>query len=472
MRVFAVAMLLAVFLPPRPASAGVEVGFSEVDVTPTLEKGPVYMAGFGQNRKATRIHDPIMARAIVLRGDTGNKATAIAIVSVDVVGLFLSNVETIRKQLPGFDYVLVSATHNHEGPDTLGLWGPNPLLAGTDPAYMKRLEDGCVEAVRKADTGRKRVGATSIGTATAPELIRDSRQPVVKHDELVAVEFSSADQPSQPLGVIVQWNCHPEVLDSKNTALTADFIHYTVKYLKEKRNCPIVYLTGTVGGLMTTLHLSVRGEDGKELADGTFEKSQQYGTLVGKLAEKALAGKKPVTVSPLAIRTREILIPVDNHLYRLGWQFGTLQRPLYEWAGNSTPKEFVQTKDVSKPVALKTEVGYLDLVDLEIAVIPGEIYPELVLGKVQNPPDPGADFPDAPIEPAIYPQMTGGKYRMIVGLGNDEIGYLIPKRQWDEKPPYCYGLKKPQYGEGNSVGPEAAPIICETFRDLVKGKKQ
>ncbi|MGL6096995.1 MAG: neutral/alkaline non-lysosomal ceramidase N-terminal domain-containing protein, partial [Fimbriiglobus sp.] len=114
---------------------------------------------------------------------------------------------------------------------------------------------------------------------------------------------------------------------------------------------------------------------------------------------------------------------------------------------------------------VRTEVGRLALGDLDVAVIPGEIYPELVLGKVQDPIDPGADFPDAKPEPALIPELRG-KFRMIVGLGNDELGYIIPKRQWDEKPPYCYGRPKPQYGEANSVSPAAAGIICEAFRGL------
>ena len=57
---------------------------------------------------------------------------------------------------------------------------------------------------------------------------------------------------------------------------------------------------------------------------------------------------------------------------------------------------------------------------------------------------------------------------MLIGLANDELGYFIPKRQWDEKAPFCYGLKKAQYGEMNSVGPDAAPVICNTFKELVK----
>jgi hypothetical protein len=33
-------------------------------------------------------------------------------------------------------------------------------------------------------------------------------------------------------------------------------------------------------------------------------------------------------------------------------------------------------------------------------------------------------------------------------------------------------LKKSQYGEQNSVGPEAAGVICGVFKDLVKGERR
>ncbi len=448
-----------------PVAAGeFSVGFGETDVTPALDKKPVYMAGFGHGRAAKKVHDPIMVRAVVLAdGDT-----KIAMVAVDVVGLFLQSVERVRENLPGFKYVLVSATHNHEGPDTLGLWGPNPLRTGLDPEYLKRVEAGCVAAVKAADKARKAATA-KIGTATDASLIHDNRLPVVKHDELVAIRFEEP-RTGKAIGVLVQWNCHPEVLDSKNNEITADFPYYTVKHLRESQGCPVAYFTGTVGGLMTTLKLPVKDADGKELADGTFEKSERYGTLVGQLAEKALKDAGAVTLTPFDIRPQAILVPVENNLYRLGWQLGTLDRQMYVWDGKPVPKEFTATKDLSKTIAVKSEVGYLKLGDLEVAVIPGEIYPELVLGKVQDPVDPGADFQDAAVEPAVYAQLKG-KHRMLIGLGNDELGYFIPKRQWDAKPPYCYGLKKSQYGEENSVGPDAASVICGVFRDLVAAKR-
>jgi hypothetical protein len=240
-----------------------------------------------------------------------------------------------------------------------------------------------------------------------------------------------------------------------------------VRYLRESQKCPVAYFTGTVGGLMTTLKLPVKDEKGKGLEDGTFEKADRYGKLLANLAERALKDAQPITLTPFVVRTQELLVPVDNNIYRLAWSFGVLDRQMYLWEGNATPKKFVTTKEVGKPVAVKTELGYLKLGPLEIAAIPGEIYPELVLNKVQNPADPAADFPDAPIEPAIYDQLKS-KHRMLIGLANDELGYFIPKRQWDEKAPFCYGLKKAQYGEMNSVGPDVAPVICNVFKGLVK----
>jgi len=34
--------------------------------------------------------------------------------------------------------------------------------------------------------------------------------------------------------------------------------------------------------------------------------------------------------------------------------------------------------------------------------------------------------------------MMKGEYKFVFGLANDEIGYIIPKSEWDEVPPYLY----------------------------------
>jgi hypothetical protein len=447
---------------PLHAAEKLSVGFGECDVTPALGKKPVYLAGFMTDRTATKVHDPIMARAIVL--NDGNKT--IAMVSVDVIGLFLPTIDRVRAELKGFDFVLVSSTHNHEGPDTIGLWGKTYLQSGVDPDYLKRVEEGIVTAVRAAEKSLAPANA-KIGTTNAPDLLHDARLPIVKHDELVAIRFESPA--GKTVGVLVQWNCHPETLDDKNREVSADFVGYTVKHVAEKYSCPAIYFTGTVGGLLSSLKVPIRDGKGVELKDGTFEKTAGYGIAVGKIAEKALEKAVDVKLIPFEVRTQQVLVPVENGLYKIASQLDVLQRPFYLWEGTPIPKEFVVSKDVKKPVGVKTEVGYLKLGSLDVALLPGEIYPELVVGGVQDPPDAGADFPDAPIEPLIYAGLKN-KHKMLIGLANDELGYFIPKRQWDVKPPYCYKLKESQYGEINSCGPDAAKVICEAFRTLVEKK--
>ena len=182
-----VAAALALVLISVPsawtAETPLQAGFAETDVSPTVGgKKAVYIAGFGHDRKATALHDPIMARAVVL----AHEKQKIALVCVDVVGLFLPTVENVRAELPGFAYVLVSSTHNHEGPDTLGLWGSNPFVSGADPEYLKKVETGIVKAVKDAEAALKpvtakigTVGSTRTRPTTLPRYI-DAISPQTK----------------------------------------------------------------------------------------------------------------------------------------------------------------------------------------------------------------------------------------------------------------------------------------------------
>jgi hypothetical protein len=238
-----------------------------------------------------------------------------------------------------------------------------------------------------------------------------------------------------------------------------------VEQLRRRYHCPVVYFTGVVGGLMTTLGLEVRDPQGHALADGSMEKTERYAALLAERVERLVEQGQPARLTPIAAKSCDVFIPLDNQLYMLARTVGVLQRDAFVWEGNPYRADKA-AEATTKRFCLRTEVGWLRLGEVDVALVPGEIYPELVLGKVQDPPDPGSDFPTAPIEPSIYGQLPG-RWRMILGLANDEVGYIIPKRQWDEKAPFCYGRKKAQYGEVNSVGPETAPILCEAFRRLV-----
>jgi hypothetical protein len=455
----ALATVLALAVCAAAADVDVEAGFAAVEITPEVGgQQPVFMAGYGMNRKATGVHDAIMARTVVLA--SGGKK--IALVSADLVGLQYPTVQAIRKKLPQIDYVLVCSTHNHEGPDVIGIWGRGPLQRGVDDDYLERITDKIAASIKVAAAQLAPVVA-SYGMADDDTLLADLRLPNAKDGVLRAVQLAGRGT-GKPAGLIVQWNCHPESLGSKNTLLSADFPAATVAALEKKYGCPVVYVSGAVGGLMSLPSGRIFDDKHRVLGEGSYEFARRYGEEVAALATKALDAAQPLTLAPIMVSTRTISVPVHNALYRAARAIGVLKREGHVWTGDfQSFGEPMKADRGGTESAVASEVAYVRLGELHLACVPGELYPELVYGKFQDPVETGADFPDAPLEPAIAKLMPGPKW-LLIGLANDELGYIIPKRQWDKQPPYAYGVDGGQYGEINSCGPEVAPIIMEALR--------
>ncbi len=442
------------------ARAELRVGFAEREITPDISK-PVYIAGYGENRVATGVHDPLFARAVVL--DDGKQR--IALVCVDLVGLQYPEVRRIRAELKDYRYVMVSSTHNHEGPDVVGIWGPTPIQSGVDPKYLDQVVAASAKAVREA-TKNLTAADAYYGTATDHSLLRDSRQPVVYDDVTRALRFN-APGTKKPIGILVQINNHPESLGSDNTLITADFPHATVAALREKYDCPVAYFTGTVGGLMSNPP-EIPGPDGKPLHDENFEFAEYYGRQFAKIAERAIDSATPTELTPFAVAAKTITAPLENPGYQMARKIGVLPRAGRVWTGDfETVGDVAQDDTPAEKLAIETEVACLRLGELHVACIPGEIYPELVYGAFQDPVDPGADYPDAELETPVMKTLPGEK-KMLIGLANDEIGYIIPRRQWDHVPPFAYGRDKSQYGEVNSCGSEIAPILMQALENRVR----
>lgn len=456
---------LLVVLTAAALAAGAElrVGFGQRDITPEVaaDKPAVWLAGYGYGRKATGVHDPLLVRAVVL-SDGREK---IAIASVDLIGLQYDTVQQIRAPLEGYRHITVASTHNHEGPDVIGIWGPTPFQRGVSDAYLKFVIEQSVAAIRAAEKNAIAVSAL-YGTAEDETLLDDSRKPLAKDGVLRTLKFTAGE--GRVAGLIVQWNSHPEALGSKNTLITADFPASTVAWLEKKYDCPVVYLSGAIGGLMAPPDNRIRDAEGKVLMDGDFEYARLLGEETAKLADRAIEAAKPIRLTPFDVAARQIALPVENKIYRLARQAGVLKREGRVWMGD--PEKLGEVVVAAKPggdVAIVTEVSCLRLGELTIVNVPGELYPELVYGKFEEPADPAADFPEAPLEPTVKSFVPSEKW-LLIGLANDEVGYLIPKRQWDEARPYCYGRARSQYGEINSCGPDTAPFVMKALADCAR----
>jgi hypothetical protein len=172
-------------------------------------------------------------------------------------------------------------------------------------------------------------------------------------------------------------------------------------------------------------------------------------------------------LTPFKIASAPVQLPVANKLYRAGFTAGVLERDAYVYEGqDKRGANYHKIKHALRTMAVETEIGYLALGKLGVVLMPGEIYPELVDGSFQDPADPGADFPEAELEPTVAASVPAEDW-VLLGLANDEIGYIIPRRQWDNKPPFAYDRQSSQYGEANSCGPESAAILMRAFVERV-----
>lgn len=344
----------------------------------------------------------------------------------------------------------------------MGIWGASPFKTGLDENYQALIRKKAVEAIREAES-KLEESTPELAQGRFPDLLHDGREPIVKMDELTVLRFHSTKTKKNQLGLLF-WHCHPETLGSKNTLISADFTGFTCKHLETQWGCESMVFSGAVGGLMTQLKLPVKDEKGKLLQDGTFEKTSRYGTLVAEAAIQTMKKGRAIPLGPIQIRNSPLFLPVENPVYQLAWQLGVFRRDIFNWNHGTPFTTPIKSMTGIKP-CLKTEITMLQLGELGIACIPGEIYPELVLGLISSQKIEGADFPDAPIEPAIFSCMKT-KYKTLIGLANDEVGYMLPKRQWDAAPPFTFGQKHAPYGEINSLGPETASILGEAWKQL------
>jgi hypothetical protein len=430
-------------------------GFAKRTITPVLGRTPVYMAGFGNDRRATGVHDDLWARAVAV----SDGPARVVLVSVDLIGLFLDDVEKARAALGervGEATLVVSSTHNHEGPDTMGLWGPGRFTSGVNPEYLARVRRAIVEVAADA-LDRLEPSRLLIATTRTPDLIVDNRLPEVIDDEMVVLQAVTDD--GRTLGTVVSWGNHPEALGGENTLITADFPHYLNRRLEESLGGTAVFLVGSIGGLMTPLGLELRDATGHPIPGDSFALARAVGERAAAAAIEALETSGRLSHSgAVEYRSARVFVPLENRLFRLATLMGVLDRTVYS---EGEPATTLFGDD------LQTEIGVLRMGDVEMLLVPGEIYPELVVGAIQDPQDPAADFPGAPPEPALEEMLTS-EYRLVVGLANDEIGYILPRSQWDTEAPFAYGREEAQYGEINSVGPSAAPILAEAFAELLE----
>ncbi len=384
--------------------------------------------------------------------------------SLDAIGFFHDDIVDVRKLIPesaNIDYAIIASTHTHESNDLMGIWGETWHKNGINPEHMKYVKTQIVKSIVQAsENTRPAKLAFAEDMYGADGLVSDSRKPVVKDPGLRFIQAVDIETDST-LGVLVSWANHPETLWSRNLEISSDFPHYLRESLEKGifnadtmvvagLGGTAVYFNGAIGGLMTTRPSNAIKDPFADTSYSkpSFKKIKAQGEQLALLAFAALATPDTVVDNfSIGLQAKTVYFPLDNLVFRLGKITGLLKRSVKGWFN------------------MRSEVAAFELGPATFVCIPGEIYPEIINGGIESPP--GQDFVLDPIETPAIRNMMHGKYRFVLGLANDEIGYIIPKSEWDEEPPYLYEPENSTYGEVNSLGPDTAPILYKEIKDIL-----
>ena len=383
-------------------------------ITPTMGAQPIFLAGFQHNRRATAIHSELYARALALRLDE----QAFVLVVCDLIGLGRADVEDIRAALVARGVqaeLVVACTHTHSGPDTIGLWGPGPDVSGVDAVYMAALKQTIVAVAEEALTFCCPV-RLRCATTTLPGYIANYRTPGLVDDELTALQFEKPD--GEIVATLLNLACHPEVLEEISFVISADYAGVACQVVEAAAGGMALHVSGALGGMLSP---AITQRDAVGVA--------AMGRAYAEAAIQALAQAPLADISRLEIRRIVFKLPLANPSFTMAQENGIVRR-----------------RDSSD--SLSSTCSYVDLGPAQLIGIPGELLPRLGFELKAALPGPG---------------------RVLIGLADDELGYILPDDEFVTPADYQHPGR--QYEESMSPGPNTGSLVLAAAKALIQSRR-
>lgn len=433
------------------------VGFGKATLLPPdFSEKTYYVAGYSENNPATGCLDEPHVHALWLDDCTGRGA--ILLVSADAVGLLNADVADIRADLADFVRttgcrgVHVMSTHDHASIDTMGNWGPLPR-SGRDKSYMRFFREQVKKAAVDAYRDR-RDGSLYFGETEADDLQEDARTPIVYSKTLTRLRFVPKDGTRETW--FVHFSAHAESLQGCNSRVSADFPGAMRDAIRRETGAEVFYCTGAIGGMIT---MRVENEQAIRQAGGDFADSTRR--IGESVAEAALSVRKEKKLSPCVNQLRQTFYFEADNTMLLAAKFAHIVRA-----------DSCFRPGTSLGMALRSEMTYLEIGSLHLLLLPGELFPELAYGGYLSAEESSSGC-GGEINPEPLAAIAQDETLRIVGLANDEVGYILPPNDFLLHPdtPYFEPTRdkhdRRHYEETNSLGPRTAETIAAVFRTMM-----
>jgi hypothetical protein len=468
---------------------------------------------------STWAHDDILVQIAVLR----QGEVTVAFAALDTVGLFHTDIEQIRESIPpelGVDLLVMAATHNHEGPDTAGQWGPAnpvPFATGRDPRFLEKIRTqtvaGIAQALEALEPVQVEVAALKVDITTLG--MTDSRNPYIFDDNVPVVRLVSLAPEGGTVATLLSLANHPEVLWASNPYLTSDYPHYVRKYVRdglpevldedgETVLAPalpglggvVVFFAGALGGLVNPGKGTAVDHAGNVYEEHSFRMADAVGQALAKpILQGHAAGGLFAVLEDTTLRfaTRRFLSGVKNTVFQAAaFLLRLLERDIY----NATEVGLF-TFAPGLPM-LQSQTAVVQVGPLSFFTGPGEVFPETLTGgfpgkpSAQSPlrgdvqehraaavcgpdlmPVPEGEAPgthpclvrpdqahppdfDQSPDPPYGYDWVAGEYKFFIGLGMDFVGYMVPEYDYVVLD-YFNQAPGDHYEETNGIGPDALP---------------
>ncbi len=260
-------------------------GATAADITPEDSQ---FLFGYPHVRRcSTGVHDPLLSSALFI----SDGQTPLLLVANDVIFISRDTARRVRKRieretgLPATN-MMITATHTHSGPMTADMLSneADPAVPKTDPQYVRRLEDGIVEAALKA-YGSARPAKIGLAVADCSCVGTNRHDPAGPSDPEVPVLIVRDGDDQSFLAVMVICSMHPTVLHEDSTLLSGDFPAMARQYLQEHvlgEDCPVIYHIGPCGNL-SPRHVT---------RANTFDEAKRLGRMLGRSIAEVIGSIK------------------------------------------------------------------------------------------------------------------------------------------------------------------------------------
>jgi hypothetical protein len=283
------------------SAKGLQVGVAMANITPDDPLGSD-LEGYGNHRSATGVHDSLTVRCMVIN----DGQTVVALVTFDLIGLFMNHIEDIKKMIvkeTGLkdENIFIHSIHTHSGPPMLG----DDKYNGE---YRKKLNRSVTNCLLKAfDTSKNATAFISYGSSTVKTVNRRYPQKPIAN-KFTTVEFKDTAQ--NTISMLLNFGCHPVVLGPDNSKMTADYIYFVRKKVETEKGGIALFFNSRFGDINPppiSGITNVYSRDG-----GTFKMAQVLGE---QIAIDMLKANLNCDTIPISIKTSSQRISVPQLKY-------------------------------------------------------------------------------------------------------------------------------------------------------------